>query len=222
MSHTREFDISELEDLGKSICENRNGRKVILLSGFPGSGKLSISRQVVEILKKQNVKSAILPQDGFHLYRSELANLANAKEAFIRRGAPFTFNAERLVNTVQKLNSEKWNRQTIKAPSFDHKLKDPVEDDILITPDTDIVIIEGNYVLLKEHPWCELKNFADESWFVTANKNVIRERLIRRHLEAGIAESEQEAIERADGSDLVNAKYIKLNSIKPDVLIHNN
>lgn len=100
----------------------------------------------------------------------------------------------------------------MKAPSFDHKVKDPIEDDIVIDPSVDIVIIEGNYTSLKDESWADLSLFVDDTWFISTPESVVRSRIIKRHLEAGIANNEEEAIERADGSDLQNAKYIIENS----------
>lgn len=37
----------------------------------------------------------------------------------------------------------------MKFPSFDHKVKDPVEDDILIPESCEIILIEGLYVFDK-------------------------------------------------------------------------
>lgn len=37
-------------------------------------------------------------------------------------------------------------------PSFDHAYGDPVEEDVQILPETKVVIIEGNYMLLGELP----------------------------------------------------------------------
>ena len=104
-------------------------------------------------------------------------------------------------------------------PTFDHKLKDPIENDKLIDPDTNIIIIEGNYVLLKDLYWNDITKFVDETWFVDVPLNLVKERIIKRHLEAGIAENEQEAIARADGNDLLNAEYILKNSKSADLTI---
>lgn len=44
----------------------------------------------------------------------------------------------------------------ILAPSFDHATKDPVEDSIVISSRTRIVIVEGNYTLLNQAPWSDV------------------------------------------------------------------
>ncbi|KAK6458368.1 pantothenate kinase-like protein [Scheffersomyces xylosifermentans] len=193
-------------------------RYVISLAGVPGAGKSTFSEAVVKELNK-TIKSAILPQDGFHLYRTELQKLPNPEEAIIRRGAPFTFNAKAFVDLVSKLNHPQYLVEVLKAPSFDHRLKDPVEDDIHIEADTKIVIVEGNYVSLEDEYWNEISSYVDETWFVKTDMDVVRERIVKRHLAAGIARNEKEAIERADGSDLVNAHYILKHSKPTDVII---
>jgi len=48
------------------------------------------------------------------------------------------------------------------APSFDHAVQDPVANDICISSRSKIVIIEGNYTLLNEHPWNKMAELVDE------------------------------------------------------------
>lgn len=50
----------------------------------------------------------------------------------------------------------------ILAPSFDHATKDPVEDSIVISSRTRIVIVEGNYTLLNQAPWSNVANSCTE------------------------------------------------------------
>lgn len=193
-------------------------RLIISIAGVPGSGKTTLAETLVKKLSN-SIKTAMLPQDGFHLYRSELQALPNPEEAVERRGAPFTFNSKAFLELIKKLNDEKYAKKDICAPSFDHKLKDPVENDIIIESDVKIVIIEGNYVLLKDPYWSEITDYVDESWFLDTPFTITLGRLVRRHLEAGIVTTEEEAFKRANGSDMINAKYIVENSKSPDVRI---
>lgn len=48
----------------------------------------------------------------------------------------------------------------------------------------------------------------DELWFVEVDEKVARERLIARHIKAGLASNEEEAARRADENDLVNGRQI--------------
>jgi pantothenate kinase len=98
--------------------------------------------------------------------------------------------------------------RTLYAPSFDHAKKDPVANDIPIAPSARILIFEGNYLSLNHGPWKEAAQLMDELWFVRVEFEVARRRLIRRHVEAGIARDEAEAARRVDENDLVNGREI--------------
>ena len=87
--------------------------------------------------------------------------------AFRRRGAPFTFDADAFLKLVVALRNTPVTRHeepglSIRAPSFDHALKDPVADGIEIPSTTKVVIIEGNYTLLDEAPWNKIAQLVDE------------------------------------------------------------
>lgn len=197
---------------------DKNQRVIIALAGIPGSGKTTLSTEIVRILNR-HIKAVAVPQDGFHLYRSELKQLADPQEAVLRRGAPFTFNSEKFLELVSHLNDERHNHETLRAPSFDHKIKDPIENDITIDPNTRIIILEGNYLLLKDRYWSDISSYIDESWFIEIPFAVAKERIIKRHMAAGICENEEDATDRVDKNDLVNAEYIIQNSKPSDVII---
>ncbi|KAK6460965.1 P-loop containing nucleoside triphosphate hydrolase protein [Scheffersomyces coipomensis] len=217
-------DSSQVSLLSKSTLRNYQQsnpgeRYIISIAGIPGAGKTTFASRVAEELNK-SVKTMVLPQDGFHLYRKELLQLPNPEEAVARRGAPFTFNANAFVELISKLNDPQYVQTTIKVPSFDHSVKDPVEDDIEIDPETKIVIIEGNYVSLKDPVWNDIEKYCNESWFIKVDLEEAALRLANRHLESGIAQTLDEALERAKGSDYLNAQYILANSKNGNVLIN--
>ncbi|ODV79090.1 P-loop containing nucleoside triphosphate hydrolase protein [Suhomyces tanzawaensis NRRL Y-17324] len=192
-------------------------RLIISLAGTPGSGKTSLSTNIVNAVSK-TVKALVVLQDGFHLYRAQLLELADPAEAVRRRGAPFTFNATGFLELVKQIRSQL--TEPILAPTFDHALKDPLENDLTIEPDVGIVILEGNYLSLKDDVWTEISNYVDETWICKAPLDLVHQRLVKRHLESGIAANQQEAEERAGGSDFDNAKYILEHSKKVDLEIY--
>lgn len=68
-----------------------------------------------------------MTMDGYHYYRHQLDKMDDPEHAHARRGAEFTFDAERFVNDIT---------QAVKTgmasfPDFDHAKKDPEEDKIL-------------------------------------------------------------------------------------------
>lgn len=161
--------------------------------------------------------------DGFHHPRSYLDSLPNRSEAYARRGAPWTFDAVGVVELVQRLHDARTGgdseSETILAPSFDHALKDPVRDSIAITPDVEIVILEGSWLLLDEEPWCRITGLVDETWFVDVDPEVARDRVATRHLRSGIEREWGEAVRRAEGNDLRNGRLVRQRLVEPAVRV---
>ena len=93
--------------------------------------------------------------------------MPDPNEAFKRRGAAFTFDAEAFVKLVRRLRMEPVTKRDdpsrlITAPSFDHAVKDPVEDDIHLSSAEDLIVLEGNYLLLNQAPWNQIAGLVDE------------------------------------------------------------
>lgn len=147
--------------------------------------------------------------DGYHLSRAQLSAMPDPSVAHARRGAAFTFDAHAFLRLVKVLKQPLLpETKTVYAPSFDHAAKDPVANDIPIPSAARIVVFEGNYLSLAEGHWKEVAELMDELWFLEVDLEVARRRLIKRHMKAGIARSEEEAGRRADDNDLVNGKQI--------------
>ena len=70
----------------------------------------------------------------------------NPEEAKLRRGAHWTFDAHAFLSAIHRLrlNSD----DTIHLPSYDHNIRDPVQNDIHVNKHSQIIIIEGNYLLI--------------------------------------------------------------------------
>ncbi|KAG7907785.1 hypothetical protein KL906_003866 [Ogataea polymorpha] len=221
--HVSGKDIDHLVDVLVRLHDQKSSgqRVIVAVCGAPGSGKSLITNKVVNRLNERFGKQigVVVPQDGFHYYMKELLQMDDPDTMVARRGADFTFNAEGLVDLVRQIRERP--EEEIYAPSFDHKIKDPVEESIVIRSENEIVIIEGNYVCLDKEPWSKIRQLADASWMVVARPELIRERIVRRHLEAGISKTREEAEKRADENDMVNGKYVIEHSRGIDLAIDN-
>jgi pantothenate kinase len=190
---------------------------MIAISGIPGSGKTELASMVakrINILYSTENPNSVpiatsLPMDGYHLTRAQLAAMPDPTYAAARRGAAFTFDGHKFLALVQSLRESLMTKvDSIYAPSFDHAVKDPVDDDIPIPATSRVIFFEGNYLSLDKEPWSQAAKLMDELWFVDVDFEVARKRLVRRHVKAGIARDEEEADKRARENDLVNGREI--------------
>ena len=197
---------------------------------MPGSGKSTlgdaVSQRINEIYVQQQLESTAkndepvavaMPMDGFHLTRAQLAAMPNAAEAIHRRGAAFTFDGKGFLALIRRLSEG--GTETVHAPSFDHAVKDPVDNAIAISPAQRIVLVEGNYCALNRKPWSDAAALMSELWYVDVPKEVVWERLAKRHLASGIVADADEARERAQGTDELNAEDVRNNMLKPDEVL---
>jgi len=178
------------------------------ICGAPGSGKSTIAAEVCSRLNARLGWEAalVVPMDGFHYYRRELDRMEDPAEAHRRRGAPWTFNARAFVDRVASL------RRAGEGvfPAFEHERKDPEEDAIEVRREHRVVLLEGNYLLLDEPVWEELRTRAlvDEFWYVQVDLQEAMRR-VRRRLVRENGESEASAQERVETNDALNARLVE-------------
>lgn len=158
--------------------------------------------------------------DGYHLTRAQLSAMPDPANAHARRGAAFTFDGHKFLTLVKLLREPlSASTQTLYAPSFDHAVKDPVDDDIPILPSARVVLFEGNYLSLDKEPWNLAARLMDELWFVEVGFDRARQRLVKRHVKAGIARDEEDAHKRVTENDLVNGHEIVEERLQVDEVV---
>ncbi|KAL8874351.1 MAG: hypothetical protein Q9174_000302 [Haloplaca sp. 1 TL-2023] len=158
--------------------------------------------------------------DGYHLSRAQLSTMPDPTNAHARRGAAFTFDDEAFLALVKRLREPLCPESTtIYAPSFDHAIKDPVDNDIPIPTTARIVVLEGNYLSLKKGLWKEAAELMNELWYVDVDFDTAWRRLVARHVKSGIAPTKQEAETRVKENDLVNGEEIVNDRLEVQELI---
>ncbi|KAL5792823.1 hypothetical protein ACOSP7_001417 [Xanthoceras sorbifolium] len=210
-----------------AAASNPNMKHIVGLAGPPGAGKSTLASEVVRRVNKlwpqkassidSQVKppdvATILPMDGFHLYRSQLDAMENPEEAHARRGAPWTFDPLLFLNCLKNLR----NQGSVYAPSFDHGVGDPVEDDIFVSLQHKVVIVEGNYLFLDEGVWKDISSMFDEKWFIDIDLETSMQRVLKRHISTG--KPPDVAKWRIDYNDRPNAELIMQSKKNADLVI---
>ena len=120
-----------------------------------------------------------------------------------------TFDLERLREKI----SELMEGHPCRWPIYDRLLHNPVED--AITVDSDIVLLEGNYLLLDIDGWRDLSDYADFTISLSANEELLRKRLIARRVATGV--NQEDAEKFVDFSDMANVRLCLENTKKADL-----
>ncbi len=166
-------------------------RRLLGLVGAPGAGKSTLAQALADALGPQ---AQAVPMDGFHLANAELARLGRAQ----RKGAPDTFDAAGYVALLRRLRTQA-AAETVYAPAFRREIEEPIAGAIAVHPDTQLVITEGNYLLLDDGPWAEVAGLLDDCWYVDVDDALRRQRLVERHIRFGRDEAEARAwVEHTD------------------------
>lgn len=126
--------------------------------------------------------------------------MPDPKHAHDRRGIHWTFDAPAYVDFVARLRDTPLPL-VVNAPSFDHALKDPVPDAIVIQPCHRVVVIEGLYAMLDIDPWRQAAAQMDERWWIQIDPARAKTRLVKRHVQTGVAKDMVEAVWRAENND---------------------
>jgi pantothenate kinase len=191
----------------RAAALGRGGRGMLGICGAPGAGKSTLAARLVDALGD---KAVYVGMDGFHLAQVELARLGRTQ----RKGAPDTFDALGYVNLLRRLREQ---TGIVYAPEFRREIEEPVAGAVPVFPDTPLVVTEGNYLLVPDQPWGEVRELLDEVWFLRPGEGERHRRLIARHEQFG--RSPGEARDRALGSDERNATVINATVERADLVL---
>lgn len=199
-----------------AIQQEAGRRILVMLAAPPGAGKSTLLSFLNRLAGETDGIGRIqtIGMDGFHRRQEYLLSHDTERDGKkIRmvevKGAPETFDLEALTRRVKSLAAG----ETIGWPVYDRLLHNPVEDAMRV--DGDIVILEGNYLLLDMDGWRDLASYADYTISIRADEEMLRERLIDRKMKTGV--SRDESIRFVDFSDMPNVRLCLNCSMSADL-----
>lgn len=194
----------------------KGGRVLALLAAPPATGKSTLAAFLRALSTSTPGVSPLtaIALDGFHRRQAYLLSHTVERNGEVIpmariKGAPVTFDLERLHSGLSRVAAG----EKCAWPGYDRRIHDPVPDALRV--EGDIVLLEGNYLLLDEDGWRELRRLADYTIGIEAEPRLLRERLIARHIAGGM--SPEAAAHKADDSDMANVRLCLERSLPADL-----
>jgi pantothenate kinase len=188
------------------------GRLIVALAGPPGAGKSTLAEATAARLNAGGRGfCAVLPMDGFHYDDLLLGPLGWLP----RKGAPHTFDVGGLAATLSRLRAA--DEATVAVPVFDRAIEIARAGARLIARETAVVLVEGNWLLLDEAPWRDLRPLFDLTAMIAVRRETVAARLAARW--RGFGRDEAGVAAKLEGNDLPNAERVLTRSAAPDLWV---
>ncbi|ETX28863.1 nucleoside/nucleotide kinase family protein [Roseivivax isoporae] len=190
----------------------RDRRTLVGIVGAPGSGKSTAADTILAALEARTPgRAAVLPMDGFHYDDG----LLTARGLLARKGAPETFDVGGFYHVLRRLRAQ--DEDEVIVPVFDRGIEVARAGARAIPASADLILAEGNYLLLDRDPWTRLAGVFDLTVFIDVAEDELRRRLEARWTGHGLA---PEAIRaKLEQNDLPNGRLVRTSSRAADYVM---
>lgn len=200
------------------LQQHKGSRVLAMLAAPPATGKSTL---VAFLEHLSRTTPGVCPvqaigMDGFHRRQEYLDTHLMEREGVQvpmarYKGAPETFDLKLMQAALESVASG----ESCGWPVYDRTIHDPLDDAIRVTGD--IVLVEGNYLLLDEPGWRSLSALANYTVFIEADPALLRERLVNRKAKGTTSLAEAEA--HVARSDLRNVQTVLEHSLPADLTL---
>jgi pantothenate kinase len=211
-------DVSQLAARARGLIAHQD-RAILGITGAPGAGKTTLVELLLAALREVPPKGmdrdawiAHVPMDGFHLADVQLDRLGLRH----RKGAPETFDAAGYHAVLRRILDDD-PAEVVYVPGFERVLEQPLAAAIAVPPEARLILTEGNYLLMDDGAWPQVRAATTEVWYVDLPDDVRRRRLINRHIMFG--KTPEAAREWVDRSDEANAAVVRAVRSAADLVV---
>ena len=89
------------------------------------------------------------------------------------------------------------------APDFQREIEEPIAGAIALFASTELIITEGNYLLMEQDGWAGASSALDEVWYLDVDPKIRLYRLLKRHIQFG--RNKEDAMAWIENTDEPNA-----------------
>ena len=151
--------------------------------------------------------------DGYHFDDGVLA----ARGLLARKGAPETFDVGGFRHMLTRLKANR--EDEIAVPVFDRAREISRAGARLIARGTQVLIVEGNYLLLQRPPWAGLHEIFDVTVMIQVGEATLRSRLTARWQGYGLSAAQVRS--KLEDNDLPNGRHLLADSAAADCILEN-
>lgn len=200
-----------LLDRLQALQQKKQRRILVMMAAPPAAGKSTICQFLSTL-----APLTVLGMDGFHRRQDDLLAHTTVRDGQTVtlveiKGAPETFDLPKLTEAVRRVAAG----EMIGWPVYNRLLHNPVENALKV--EGDIILLEGNYLLLNQPGWRDLRQYADYTIRIIADEQMLRGRLIDRKAASGA--TFEQAVHFVDFSDLPNARLCLAQTMPADLTL---
>ncbi len=202
-------DLADLVAELLAAAHSRQVRFILGIAGPPGAGKSTLAERIVDAAAGE-APACVAPLDGFHRSNEDLT----AAGLLALKGTPATFDAAAFVDRLTAVVT--MASEPVTWPTYDREREEVVPNGLIIAPEHRLVVVEGNYLLLTDPPWDQVRPLLDAAWYVDVPLDTLVPRLIARHR---LHRDAAGAAAKVASTDVPNAELVAASKRYADVVL---